>query len=99
MSKKPVLVSIAKESVRVLELAKGEDDVLAVPMGRPWRYVGDVFRDEIVIDGTARKRWFSTTSIDVTLGPFTTKREAVTQMLDWYNLAEAHVKDTSAPLF
>lgn len=99
MSKRPVLVSMSKESVRVLELAEGTDGVLAVPMERAWRYLGDVFKDDIVIDGTNRKRWFSTTSIDITLGPFTTKQEAVREMLTWYSLVQVSVKDTSAPLF
>lgn len=95
--RKPAMIIVEKGRVGALDLVD-VDGILAVP-DRGYRYIGDVFQNVIVVDGTNAKRWFSRTLVDSSLGPFSQKQAALDALLDWNNLREARVQETSTPLF
>lgn len=95
---KPAMISVEKGRVQALDLVE-RDGILAVPTDRGHRYIGDVFQEVISIGGTNAKRWFATTLVQSTLGPFTQKQAAVDALLDWNHLRSAEINETSAPLF
>lgn len=95
---RPALISVEKERVQALDLAE-VDGVLAIPTDRGYRYIGDVFTESIVKDGVNVKRWFATTLVDSTLGPYSNKQEALRELLTWNHIRSASVSETSAPLF
>lgn len=98
MKLRPALVSVDKERVKALELTE-VDGMLAVPIDKGHRYIGDVFQERIHQDGLSVKRWFATTLVASTLGPFTQKPLAVAALVEWNHLRVASVEETTTPLF
>ena len=96
---KPVLVTTENRGgVHILPLAE-QDGVLAMPPGASYRWIGDVVSHRTIIDGLSANRWYALTAIQTTLGPFSSKASAVTELLAWNHMREASVSETSAPLF
>lgn len=95
---RPAIISVERERVYALDLTE-IDGILAVPVDRGYRYIGDVFQEYTEKDGLRVKRWFSTTLVNSTLGPHTSKQVTLTALLEWNNLRSAQVSETSSPLF
>jgi len=95
---RPAIISVEKGRVYALDLGE-VDGILAVPVDKGYRYIGDVFQEYAEKDGLRVKRWFTTTLVEATLGPYTSKPAAVAALVDWNNLRSAQVSETSAPLF
>lgn len=97
-SLRPAIISVEKGRVQALELVQREG-ILAVPVDRGYRYIGDVFQQEIVVDGMTVKRWFAMTLVEANLGPFTSRHVALAELLKWNNIRPAGVEETTEPLF
>jgi len=98
MKKRPAIISVDKGRVQALDLVE-KDGLLAVPIDRGHRYVGDLFQERVNIDGLTPKRWFAQTLVGANLGPFTSKQEALERLLDYTHIRAADVSETTAPLF
>jgi len=95
---RPVLLSVSKERVYALDLVDVRG-VLAIPPDGEYRYLGDVFQEFIIQDGMRVKRWFATTIVESTLGPYADKLTAQAALLDWHHVRSADLSETSTPLF
>lgn len=92
------MIIMDKGRVEALDLVE-KDGILAVPVDRGYRYVGDVTQEPVVIDGMNVKRWYATTLVDSHIGPFTDRRKALVALLEWNHLRQAVVSETTTPLF
>lgn len=94
----PVMITIEGGRVEAQTLYE-QNGILAVNVDRGYRYVGDVFQDYIIKDGMRSKRWFASTLVESTLGPHSTRKAAVAELLKWNNMHQVQVDATTSPLF
>lgn len=97
---RPAFIVEEKGKVHALVLVEiPGSDALAVPTDLGYKYIGDVFEDDFIVQGMKRTRWFATTRVDSRMGPFDQKQHAVAALAEWNHLRKAEVSETIDPLF